>query len=210
MRFSAIALLACAAAFDPAAAASAQPAAVLTIAVPPAAYVLAPPGVVLVPVRMVQQARLPAAAVLPPSPFADMQRIAALMQRQADAMMRLAALAAAPVQAFDTSTSPLQQGNATTFIASFSGGGYCARTVQISSTGQGAPRVTERTEGNCAQGARPAAITRPAPGPAAPLPRTAPKQDESKFRLIPASAQTRPGASAYAGMIRPAVAYRTE
>jgi hypothetical protein len=116
-----------------------------------------------VPPRLVM---VPAAEA---SPFAMVDRIAAMMDAEMEAMMApvaaggadAVALAAQPAGAHWTSVS-----------RTVSGSKVCTTEVSMVSAGEGkAPRVTRRTAGDCA--AAPASLTPPAP-PAVPTAHTVP------------------------------------
>jgi len=89
----------------------------------------------------------------PDSAFAQFERISEQMDRQADALLReTAALAAQPslaqLQATDfANLPPGSQGYS--FVSTMSGNGVCTQSMQITSTGNGPPRVVTHTSGNC-------------------------------------------------------------
>jgi hypothetical protein len=118
-----------------------------------------PPTVILAP-----DAR--ATSFAPASPFALLERMSADMDRQAAAMFR----------SINDMTMPNAGGVGT--IPVLSGPGVCARSVQITFTGNGqAPHIVSRTAGDCgpAQGkATPATL------PNAPVPHRAPAVIEAK------------------------------
>ncbi len=87
-----------------------------------------------------------------PSPFAELDRITALMDRQMAQMMYQA-------RALEQPGSPLSQavltdvpaGSASySFVSTASGNGFCMRTTQITSSPNGGkPKVVSQTSGNC-------------------------------------------------------------
>jgi hypothetical protein len=89
-----------------------------------------------------------------------MDRVAAEMDREADAMFREAAT---PMP-----TVPLAPGaQGYSFVSSFSGSGVCSRSVEIIADGHGdRPRVLTRTTGDCGASPQPAQrALEPAPAP---------------------------------------------
>jgi hypothetical protein len=87
------------------------------------------------------------------SPFAELERISAAMDRQADQMFReAAALSAEPAQMSQTTLASLPAGTQEyQFVSMMNGSGVCSRSVEITSAGNGAaPRVVTHTSGNCA------------------------------------------------------------
>jgi hypothetical protein len=120
-----------------------------------------PPAVIVAPAAM-------APSFVPVSPFALLAQMSADMERQQVAMIRtMNALATANGAGFGT-------------IPVVSGPGVCARSVQITFTGNGqAPRVVSRTVGDCGpvQGhATPATL------PNAPAPKRTPALIEAEAR----------------------------
>ncbi|GAA0535957.1 hypothetical protein FHS83_003261 [Rhizomicrobium palustre] len=91
-----------------------------------------------------------------PSPFAEMDRISAIMDRQMSLMMAQAAMmqreanamSAAPL--YSAQYQAMGQGSPFAFTAIAPGGSYCMKSVQITSNGSGAPKVVSQTSGNCA------------------------------------------------------------
>src|SRR5689334_9740768 len=80
-------------------------------------------------------------AVAVESPFAMLDRMTALMDRQAEAMIRtINAMMAQPFPAPTTEAA---------FGAVPVGAGVCMRSVQITYTGHGQPQVVSRTAGDC-------------------------------------------------------------
>jgi hypothetical protein len=118
-----------------------------------------PPTVVLAPTAM-------PSAFDPVDPFAMFDRMAAAMDRQAEAMIRT----------INAMTVPNAQGFGV--VPAMSGPGVCMRSVQITYPGNGqAPHVVSHTAGDCgpAQGqATPTAL------PNAPAPKSSPNVVEAK------------------------------
>ena len=122
-----------------------------------------PPGITVAP-----DARTVAAAwhpdwVAAESPFAEIARVSAEMDREADAMLR-EAWAPVPI-------APIAPGfEGYSFASTLSGGGICSRGVEIIAEGHGErPRVLTRTMGNCGASSQPAQKTlEPAPSPTRP------------------------------------------
>lgn len=106
---------------------------------------------------------LPAAAAMAPiamfdafdAPFARMDRMMAEMDRQSDAMLREAALAARAGNAKPglnlAVAGQLPAGTISySFVSTSSGNGTCSQSVQITSYGANQqPKVLRRTSGNC-------------------------------------------------------------
>jgi|SRR6185437_4513795 len=92
------------------------------------------------------------------APFADLDRIAAEMDRQADAMLRLAMTAAPPAVTAPGETladfGRLPAGaQGYSFVSSTMGPNACGRSTEIISQGAGkAPRVITRSWGDCGGG----------------------------------------------------------
>lgn len=101
--------------------------------------------------NFVQRAQSPfaAAAFGGPSPFAEIARMQALMDRQMAAMMVQARLMQqAAMRDPLTRATVNSSGNGMNFIAT--GGSFCMRSVQITaSPNGGAPKVVSHSEGNC-------------------------------------------------------------
>lgn len=105
----------------------------------------------------------------PPSPFAELDRITALMDRQMAQMMYQARMLQQ-----QSVGSPLNQavltdvpaGSASySFISTTSGNGFCMRTTQITASPNGGkPKVVSQTSGNCGDGASPSKVSQPASG----------------------------------------------
>lgn len=95
-----------------------------------------------------------------PSPFVEMQRISALMDAQmADMMARAHFPQQAAMQQMPLSQAQLQPLPAASysFVSTMSGNGLCMKSVQITATGNGAPKVVSQTSGNCGEAAAKAA-----------------------------------------------------
>ena len=98
--------------------------------------------------NFVQGAQSPftAAAFGAPSPFAEIARMQALMDRQMTAMMVQARLM--QQAAMSDPLTRTSGGNGMNFIGT--GGSFCMRSVQITvAPNGGAPKVVSHTEGNC-------------------------------------------------------------
>jgi len=130
-----------------------------------------PPNVVLAPVP--PGMRMPAfdAPVGFEPTFATMQRISAMMDRQAELMMRrIAAMQQAIMNGAITDLPPGTQ--AYSASSPLGNGAMCMRSVQITYNGNGAPKVVSHSAGNCGpvQGGETSASAnapvRPAPVPA--------------------------------------------
>lgn len=118
-----------------------------------------------VPVRMVRVA----------DPFADMDRIMAMMQARHVAMMRQAAMLAAQAQqaggANDVQVNQVSAGNlpagasySITYVSTSSGGGTCGQMVRVTARQGAAPQRISQTFGDCGrQGATPAPVQPPRP-----------------------------------------------
>jgi hypothetical protein len=120
------------------------------------------------------------------SPFAEMERISAAMDRQADQMFRqAAALMANPAQLSPTEIGTLPAGaQEYQFVSMMNGNGVCSRSVEITSQGNGtAPRVVTHTSGNCNTAAAPGfqpEFQVPTQLPTAPAPSSGPKMIMTK------------------------------
>jgi hypothetical protein len=106
------------------------------------------------------------AAMLPGfdwQPFADLQRISAMMDAEADAMLQQSA---APSLAAESLPGTQQAA----FVASFSSNGACTRSMQITDPADGArPQIVSHSSGNCgasAPGSASAQVNAPAAAPA--------------------------------------------
>ena len=92
-----------------------------------------------------------------PSPFTQLDRISAMMDRQAEIMLHQAAAIAAmprfqPEQLTAAEFRNLPAGSqGYSFSSVITGDGVCTRSVEITSTGNGAPpKVVTHTSGTCA------------------------------------------------------------
>jgi hypothetical protein len=143
-----------------------------------------PPQVVFVPDAVAPDAVVPD-AVAYESPFAMLDRMTALMDRQAEAMTRtINAMMAQPFQAPPTEAA---------FGAVPTRAGVCMRSVQITYTGHGQPHVVSQTAGDCGSSGRSAA---PVQVPAPPAPAQDPRTIEVK------------AGSPYQGLVHPAGAWK--
>ena len=119
-----------------------------------------PPGITVEPDgRTIAASWLPERFVAE-SPFAEMDWVAAEMDREADVMLRDTAT---PIP-----TGPLAPGaQGYSFASTLSGAGVCSRSVEIIADGHGdRPRVLTRTTGDCRVSPRPAKrALEPAPEP---------------------------------------------
>ena len=126
-----------------------------------------PPHVVLVPTAAAAPLMATPSAMPNPfamtNPFAMMQRISALMDQQAAAMMR-------QVQAMDAGAAmpALPPGaSGSSFASTMSGNGVCMRSVSITfNGGDAAPKMVSSTSGDCGPshgGGAPSEVTVPAP-----------------------------------------------
>jgi hypothetical protein len=106
------------------------------------------------------------------SPFAEIERIQALMDRQMASMMlqaRQMQVQAMRDPLYSATFNGVPAGdNAMRFVSTSSGNNYCFRSVQITaSPSGGAPKVVSHTEGNCGSPApqmkAPAATAAPSP-----------------------------------------------
>src|SRR5579864_6575800 len=86
------------------------------------------------------------------SPFAEMERISAAMDRQAARLFQLAgALSSQSPQLNPKAIAALPAGTREyQFVSTITGAGVCGRSVEITSRGNGvAPRVETQSSGNC-------------------------------------------------------------
>jgi len=154
------ALLAGAAALAIFGTASAQTANVMTVALPGGGIAEirytgnVPPKVVIGEAPPAYAAWTPVASFFgPDSPFAMMEQISAQMDRQAAAMFGRAELLATQArsgQAIEAAFGNLPAGRqGYTYISTISGNGVCSRSVEITSQGNGPPRVVSHSSGNC-------------------------------------------------------------
>jgi hypothetical protein len=92
------------------------------------------------------------------SPFAMLDRVSAAMDREAAALFRRAeALAAQPLAASggltEAALRTLPPGTrGFSYVSTMSSNGACTRSTEITSTGNGAPRVVTHSSGNCGPG----------------------------------------------------------
>jgi hypothetical protein len=123
------------------------------------------PRIVLVPSAMV------AVPVMSFDPFAALQRISAMMDQQAAAMLR-------PVDAMPRMMTPNfpQGASGYSFVSTMSGNGVCTRSVRITySSGDAAPKMVSSSSGDCRPeqgGPPPAEIDQPASAPRPAIPHT--------------------------------------
>jgi len=107
----------------------------------------------------VPQTALPA-GFFAPSPFAEMARISAMMDRQMAVMMAQARLM--QEQAADLENAPRQSAALKalpaappySFISAVPGSGVCVKSVQITATGNGASQVVSQIRGDCGASAQ--------------------------------------------------------
>ena len=87
------------------------------------------------------------------SPFAEMDRISALMDRQMAVMMQQARMmqqqALQNASMSSAAFKALPAGSGYSFISTLSGTGVCMKTVQITASGNAAPKVVSQTSGDC-------------------------------------------------------------
>ena len=117
----------------------------------------------------------------PDSPFAEMERISAAMDREADRMFREAAAVAANPAALTTAALDSQPAGAHeySFVSTVTGNGACSRSVEITSQGNGAPpHVVTHTSGNCGRGGP--SVQMPTQAPLAPAPSNRPRMIMTK------------------------------
>jgi hypothetical protein len=87
------------------------------------------------------------------SPFADFERMSAMMDRQMDAMMQQAAALSRLTPAMLTGMQVGAPG--TTFVATFSSDGTCTRSTQITyAPGMARPQQVSNVSGDCVAGQR--------------------------------------------------------
>jgi hypothetical protein len=113
-----------------------------------------PPQVVFTDDAMPFDVGWPVAFFGPDSPFAEMNRISAEIDRQMTATMRNADAFASNPGLSEIEAGKLPPGTESySVVSSVSGNGVCARSVQITSRGEGQkPQVLSRTYGDCANG----------------------------------------------------------
>ena len=88
----------------------------------------------------------------PDSPFAALDRISAEMDRQAAAMFRQAATltqAAQSGQPIPAALGSTPLGSSYSVVSEMTGNGVCSQSVEITSTGNGPPKVVRHSSGNC-------------------------------------------------------------
>lgn len=103
------------------------------------------------------------------SPFAMLDRISAEMDREAAAMFReTEALAQHARSGQPIAVALPGGGQAYSFVSTMSGNGVCTQSVEITSTGNGPPKVVSHSAGNCGPaGGTSGAVNLPAaPAPA--------------------------------------------
>jgi hypothetical protein len=136
-----------------------------------------PPQVVLNPVPAPLSAFAPYGAFFgPASPFAELERISAAMDREAASLMRQAEMltqtpALAPRQPIEAVLRNMPPGTASyTMVSTWSGNSVCTQSVEITAPANGGkPRVVSNSSGNC--GSAPGTMgpigtpTIPAPAP---------------------------------------------
>ena len=84
------------------------------------------------------------------SPFGMLDRITAEMDREAAALFRYAdAMAARPGASGLTLTNLPPGTRGFSYVSTMSGNGLCTRSTEITSTGNGPPRVVTHSSGNC-------------------------------------------------------------
>jgi hypothetical protein len=137
-----------------------------------------PPQVVFVP-----------QAVAYESPFAMLGRMTAMMDRQAEAMMRT--INAMMAQPFPSRTTEAG------FGAIPAGSSVCMRSVQVTYTGQGQPQVVSHTAGDCGQaGSAPGSASGGTPAPVQLPAPAAPTHDPRMIEVR--------GSTPYQGVVHPA------
>jgi hypothetical protein len=105
-----------------------------------------PPHLVVVPVEQAVPVGFAA------SPFAALERVSALMDRQMDAMMQQAAALSRVTPALLTGGLPAGV-SGSTYVATFSSDGACTRSTQITyAPGMARPQEVSQVTGSCAAG----------------------------------------------------------
>jgi len=148
----------------------------------------------------------------PDSTFAQLERISAAMDRQADQMFQeAAALQSGVAQPNLVAISEMPAGSREySFVSTMNGDNVCSRSMVITSTGNGAaPHVVTHTSGNCSAVGAPGYQV-PAQLPAAPQLNNGPRMIMTK--AVPAHPYTAPrtvmakalGAHPYAGLVHEA------
>lgn len=158
-----------------------------------------PPQVVLSPAPTTLSALTPFGAFFgSASPFADLERLSAAMDREAASLMRQAELLAR-VPAFGGS-QPIQAAlgglppgtTSYTMVSTWSGNGVCSQSVEIAAPANGGkPRVVSHSSGNC--GSAPGSVG-PIGTPTVPAPRHRPDMIETGLH----------GNAPYPGLVREA------
>lgn len=91
-----------------------------------------------------------------PSPFEEMERVSAIMDRQMATMMYQAhvmqeqaesSLSGSPLSSAEFNGLP--SGSSYSFVSTMSGNGVCVKSMQVTSNGNGEPKVVSHTSGNC-------------------------------------------------------------
>ena len=94
----------------------------------------------------------------PDSPFGMMERVSAEMDRQAAVMLARAESLAAQArtgspQVIETALGKMPPGSAGySYVSTLSSNGVCTQSVEITSQGNGAPKVVSHSSGNCGPG----------------------------------------------------------
>lgn len=128
-----------------------------------------PPHVVLMPDAGALPAMMAPGPAFWASPFATLDRITAQMDRETDALLQQAEVMArqplpTPDQMLRVQFGTLPRGaESYSYVATFTGNGVCARSVTISSEGNGLkPQVVSHVSGDCGPGqgaVQPATVT---------------------------------------------------
>lgn len=147
----------------------------------------------------------------PDDAFAQLERISAAMDRQADQMFREAAvLRSGAAQPNLTAASDMPAGSSEySFVSETNGSNVCSRSMVITSNGNGAaPHVVTHTSGNCAAAAAPGfqvptqlPTAAPQTGPRMIMTKAAPAHSYTAPRTVMAKAQ---GEHPYAGLVHEA------
>jgi hypothetical protein len=117
------------------------------------------------------------------SPFAELERISAAMDRQADQLFREAAAMSFDAAQPNLTAIGIMPAGAReyTFVSEMNGGNVCSRSMEITSTGNGsAPHVVTHTSGNCSAAAAAPGFSVPAQLPTAPAPANGPRMIMTK------------------------------
>ena len=112
-----------------------------------------PPRVNVEPQEMPMSFGWPAAFFGPDSSFAEFHRISAEMHQRMDSMLREARTLAQRGAVTEIDSGGLPPGSqGYSFVSTMRGDGVCAKSVEITSRGNGEkPQVVSRTWGNCGQ-----------------------------------------------------------